>query len=691
MTDETFAGFRLRARRPAATTDVQHWSALGVSGDAEVFVGGDELAQRAASLPVWGPFPELIAGTRDGRRFVVVRGSIDKDVEDLKDILSPGACVAFAWHVAAVIAAIHERGGAHGALHPSYVGLDHEGRLTVRPALAQSLTAEPDPGASAMATDCLQLGEIFDALDLERVDEPGLPLVLSGLRRDQARLRIQPGRGVRQALRAVLARHPDWVAALVETLGPDWSLDAMPQPPLEPLMSRDRREGASMLTAARLSVGLGPQTVTARTAPARVSLPSTAATAPAAPAAQRLQVTLVPHDPRGSTAPPSDDRGAQAAAAVGVPDPEEHTVLHVPPEEVRTSGRRLGATVEASVLEDDEEVHTPALGGAEDASGDGEPTLVQDDDLEDVVVNAPPVVTASFGPAPAPSALVVAVVSATEPVEPDSDGLPPIGPAEGTSPVEPTEDSADDAPAASFSVSVESPPADPGAAPSSADSSPDRFSTPSEDELPFEQDDEATMLGGGEPADPSDRPYRLVGAPELRSVSDAPADGLPAPVAEPLSGEPPSGETQDPESPAPAAPVPEVQAPVAPAPEARAPEPPPAAPPVSPSPAPAPRPAPPRPSAPVHPDDDGDGAPLWNSAGGVTGSSSREDELGSGKWQEDARSLDDVRKIMDTSPVREMEAIDDSPARGAWPALAAAAFIVFMLVLAWVVFGGGTP
>lgn len=204
-------------------------------------------------------------------------------------------------------------------------------------------------------------------------------------------------------------------------------------------------------------------------------------------------------------------------------------VLHVPPEEVRTSGRRLGATVEASVLEDDEEVHTPALGGAEDASGDGEPTLVQDDELEDVVVNEPPVVIASFGPAPAPSALVVAVVSATEPVEPDSDELPPIGPPEGTSPVEPTEDSADDAPAASFSLAVESPPADPGAAPfsadSSADSSPDRFSTPSEDELPFEQDDEATMLGGGEPADPSDRPYRLVGAPSFgRSVTHPPMD-----------------------------------------------------------------------------------------------------------------------------------------------------------------------
>jgi cytochrome c-type biogenesis protein CcmH/NrfG len=73
-----------------------------------------------------------------------------------------------------------------------------------------------------------------------------------------------------------------------------------------------------------------------------------------------------------------------------------------------------------------------------------------------------------------------------------------------------------------------------------------------------------------------------------------------------------------------------------------------------------------------------DEAARWDGARGVTGDASRERELGAGKWQESARSLDEVRRQMDAEPVREMEPIEASA--GSWPMLAMGAVLLLLLV-----------
>ena len=76
-------------------------------------------------------------------------------------------------------------------------------------------------------------------------------------------------------------------------------------------------------------------------------------------------------------------------------------------------------------------------------------------------------------------------------------------------------------------------------------------------------------------------------------------------------------------------------------------------------------------------------APRWSGAKGVTGDSSREAELGGGKWKtaEDPRSLDEMRKTMDSAPVREM---DVEPAGPRWELLGVVAIVVLLLVAWWV-------
>lgn len=146
-----------------------------------------------------------------------------EDLSALGRRLSPEAALAFAWHLAAALAELHERGQAHGALHPSAIGLDASGKLVILRAAERA--PDPDPTAGGQARDCHQLAACLEALGLERLNEPAMALVLSGLRRSKARIRLSPGRGVRQALAAVLARRPGAEAALVAALGPTWQID----------------------------------------------------------------------------------------------------------------------------------------------------------------------------------------------------------------------------------------------------------------------------------------------------------------------------------------------------------------------------------------------------------------------------------------------------------------------------------
>jgi hypothetical protein len=85
--------------------------------------------------------------------------------------------------------------------------------------------------------------------------------------------------------------------------------------------------------------------------------------------------------------------------------------------------------------------------------------------------------------------------------------------------------------------------------------------------------------------------------------------------------------------------------------------------------------------APVEVDPDDGDAPRWAGIKGVTGDASREEELGSGKWEEEARPLDELRKEMGATPVRPMEEID--PSRGNWAMLAVAIAALVGLVALW--------
>lgn len=280
-----------------------------------------ELAARVRALPQWGPFSPLRVSDDDTT--VVVAGLLAEDLASLGRRLSGEAALAFAWHLAAVLAELHERGEAHGQLHPACTGLDPAGKLTIRPAIGLRVPADPDSTATAQATDCLQLAALFDALELGRLGDPNLALLLDGLRRRNARLRMHPARAARQALAAILRHHPDAEAALVKALGPDWRLEA-----------GDRR--------LRRWVSPGRSTpVTALHEPARaLAPPQPAAEVPSEPPAEAL------HEPARAVAPPQPAAEAAPQPADAPASPEEATTMEV-----------------ASTIEHRPEVRAPAAVG----------------------------------------------------------------------------------------------------------------------------------------------------------------------------------------------------------------------------------------------------------------------------------------------------------------------------------------
>lgn len=369
------AGFTLTTRRPAPSTTIEHWAASGPDGLGEVYLGPPGLLARAASLPVWGPFPDLRTGRiNDGRAFVAIPGSLAFDLEELAARLAPGAAAAFAWHVGSALAEVHERGGAHGALHPAFVGLDARGKLSIRPAFAATLPPEPDASASAQATDCLQYGHLIEVLGLDRLDEPGLTLLRSGLTKDRARYRISPGRAARQAFAALLARHTDWEAALVESLGVEWRLSNALRMPPKPVASPEiapvrvpmvgAAEPARVLT---VSVPGGAPAARAwaapveAPAPTRPAPPATAAVPISAPppaaaaVAPPPPVTVAPPSPQPAVEPPSTPVSV-ASRPAPAPRPES-------PSRVFSRGDGLRLTVipgPNASFDDDEDEDDPA-------------------------------------------------------------------------------------------------------------------------------------------------------------------------------------------------------------------------------------------------------------------------------------------------------------------------------------------
>jgi len=634
MRAKSYAGYRLTARRPASSAAVEHWWAEGPDGPAEVYLGPEMLVRRARALPVWGPFADILTGREGLRSYVVVRGRLDRTVDDLRGMLAPGACVALAWHLAAALAEVHERGGAHGALHPGWTGVDAEGRLTIRPALTAAVRSDPDGDASAQATDCIQLAAILEALELERLDEPGLSLLMRGIARDRARLRLQPGRAVRQSLSYVLHRHPDWENSLVDTLGEDWRTTLLPRAVAPLPEARDTFPWADHGTHIP-RVGSGPMsgssaaTVDMRDAPpiprvttATASAPSVQVSAPPEPRARpvspaaveapeptgvRVKVrratveapppTPLPEPPAPVVEPPPAEAPAPPAPeppapeppapeppAPEAPEPAEDPLVVVEPEPVP--------------VEPPTDVPEPAAVPPVDAPTDDlpsdTPSVADPADVAAPVIERPTDITPA---SPALAALLADVVAESEARAPEPEPEP------------------DDVtqPALPLAVVSEPPSTDP------------------ESEEEYYEDDEQTAV-------------QTVPEPVRQAIARLAAERAVRDSTEP---EPPVAES-------------------------------------APEPVPEPSPAPSDADR-LPPSDD---APRWAGVKGVTGDASREEELGSGKWEEDARPLDELRKEMGATPVRPMEDID--PSRGNWPMLVVALVALAALVALWFATQAGT-
>ncbi len=747
MRADSYGGYRLTARRPASSAAVEHWWAEGPDGPAEVYLGPEMLVRRARALPIWGPFPEILTGREGLRWYVVVKGRMGRSVDDLRELLSPGACVAFAWHLAAALGEVHDRGGAHGALHPGWVGVDAEGHLCIRPALTAAVRSDPDSEATAQSTDCLQFGAILDALELERLDEPNLGLLMRGIARDRARLRLQPGRAVRQAFTAILNRHPDWTTALVDTLGPDWqtsqiprSVALLPSEPARPWTEHSvhiPRVTAGSNSSAGLSVDVRASSASARAAgePARaaVMVPVVAASAAEVPSIRADTAVRVEIPASRDTRPRNDGGSSAGRASVAVPSAPSVSAMVVPPTVAAPAASAAAVVAVPAAVVPRVSTTPPAVLSAPPA-----PAL------------APPVPLPPAPATPVPSPELVSTdVAEREPasvfLSPDLPSLPDGGdtPVGGDAPVEA------DVPVAPLAIADATPAVvselaePPGEAPSteveaSSDDQDGRVdevmeaeaSAPGSIATPLAVDPETdrtadapsadapaseeaplppmsvmvTMVDDGSADDVDypeveEPPTNITSAPPwvqgvlaeaasrtsssaTTAALDGEARGIPVVSAPEPTHEPDSSvDAIDDDEKTAVADVPEpvrealrrleVDRPVAPRPLAPA---------VSAAPHLAAD-AAPTPPAPRAAQSDGDSAPLWASARGVTGDDSRDRELGTGKWEESARPLDELRREMGASPVRPME--DIGPSRGSWPMVIVALAILVGLVALW--------
>ncbi len=707
MRAKSYAGYRLTARRPASSAAVEHWWAEGPDGPAEVYLGPEMLVRRARALPIWGPFSPILTGREGLRSYVVVRGRLGRTVDDLRGMLSPGACVAFAWHLAAALAEVHERGGAHGAMHPGWTGVDTEGRLTIRPALTAAVRSDPDAEATAQSTDCIQLASVLEALELERLDEPSLSLLMRGVSRDRSRLRLQPGRAVRQSLSYILHRHPEWEASLVETLGDDWRTSLLPravplpgpETPVHPWVDHathiprvggpHQGAAAAMVDVRAVSaVPMERSVAIERSPPPTVAVPVAVPAAAGPGAAALVDVELPPepahpsvrvHVTRAASPEPdhpaSAESATEAAESVGVsvdtlaapldsrPSPFEPAqpapaVPEALPPEASVPAQSVENDVSGVILASAEAVLPAMVADVQVDSDESEESMAA---VDPPSVDSPtpdsPEGAAEETPAVEPSAPVTLTPHEAPEDAPTSDSE---GPAESD-----IHDDGEFDPA--YGV-VESP-TDLAPAPSALAALLADSTRPRPEPRPFDSGApvRSMVIGAEDDSDPdSDDPAEVFEDDEKTAV-----ESVPEPVRQALAHlESERGSRNlarlQPETDA---------AGLAPPSEPRAT---------------ADRSMPTGPAHhPVDDDDEPDdtAAPRWAGLKGVTGDVSREDELGSGKWEEEARPLDELRREMGATPVREMESID--PSRGSWPMLVVALVALVGLVVLWFVTQGG--
>ncbi|MEC7985847.1 MAG: hypothetical protein VX278_11835, partial [Myxococcota bacterium] len=229
---QTVAGYNLQEIISTKKAQVEHWKAIGNSGVAEVFIVPKEWESRYRSLPKnWGAFVNFTLQDFQNKLAVIVPGFLNSDLKVLEQRLGSEASVIFAWHIASAISLLHDSGGSHGILHPNSIGLDDLGQLSIRPAIGESIVDDPDSTATAQATDCWQLGFVFQSLGISGELDERLSLLMAGLHRERSLIRMQPASAIRQSIIAVGSRNPSWEEALKKQLGDDWAMDLLP--PLE--------------------------------------------------------------------------------------------------------------------------------------------------------------------------------------------------------------------------------------------------------------------------------------------------------------------------------------------------------------------------------------------------------------------------------------------------------------------------
>ena len=219
------AGYILQEKLASYKDEIEHWKANRGEEIAEVYLVSPSLRFFIENLPDKGCFAPFDVVEFGARLAVIVPGGLRLSGEDILGKLGVDAGACFAWHISSYLGELHNSGQAHGFLHASQIGIDLSGKFVIRPAIGNFIVSDPDESASAIATDCWQLGFILKELGISSKTDSRCSLLIAGLQQEISRLRLQPAAAVRQSLTAVIARHPEWEERFVSVLGKEWVLE----------------------------------------------------------------------------------------------------------------------------------------------------------------------------------------------------------------------------------------------------------------------------------------------------------------------------------------------------------------------------------------------------------------------------------------------------------------------------------
>ncbi|MCB9760000.1 MAG: PEGA domain-containing protein [Alphaproteobacteria bacterium] len=234
MTRRADEDFRKEAPLPCALEGVERFAARAPDGRrGELLCGPSGWMEAALALPGGGPFAAVEPVRWGGRLWLFCPDPLAIRLSELAGALEPAAAFAAIALIAEALRPLHDRRLPYGPLHPEGIGFDGEGALRIRPTLHAPPPDEPTGAPTGPATDCLALGGLLSVLlgggwlpdaqgaglPLDDLPEARARLLIDGLLRDRPRLRLQPARGVAQAVLALMERaEVDGEARLAEAL-----------------------------------------------------------------------------------------------------------------------------------------------------------------------------------------------------------------------------------------------------------------------------------------------------------------------------------------------------------------------------------------------------------------------------------------------------------------------------------------